>query len=47
MRIESASSRWEIMMPVHNKRLTSILGMCQIVCHQRAFKFDIQMTDGD
>jgi hypothetical protein len=36
-RIESASSRWEIM-PVHNKRLTSIVGMCEIVCHQRAFE---------
>jgi hypothetical protein len=36
-RIESAISRWE-MMPVHNKRLTSIVGMCEIVCHRRAFE---------
>jgi hypothetical protein len=39
-RIESASSPWE-MMPVH-KRLTSIIGMCEIVCHQRAFEILIQ-----
>jgi hypothetical protein len=34
-RIESASSRWE-MMSLHNKRLTSIVWMCEIVCHQHA-----------
>jgi hypothetical protein len=29
------------MMPVRNKRLTSIVGMCEIVCHQRAFEIPI------
>ena len=33
-RIESASSGWE-MMPVHNKKLTSI---CEIVCHRREIR---------
>ena len=39
-RIESASNRWE-MIPVHNKRLTSIVKMCMIACHQRAFGIPI------
>jgi hypothetical protein len=29
-------SGWQ-MIPVHIKRLTSIVGMCEIVCHQRAW----------
>jgi hypothetical protein len=29
------------MMPVHNKRLTSIVGIYEIVCHQRAFEIPI------
>jgi hypothetical protein len=28
-------------MPMRNKRLTSIVGMCEIVCHQRAFEIQI------
>jgi hypothetical protein len=40
-RIESASSRWEMML-VHNKRLTSIVGMRGIVCHQRAWGFGVK-----
>ena len=28
-------------MPVHNERLTSIVGMCKIVCHLRAFEIPI------
>lgn len=43
---ESASSRWAMMglMLVHNRRLTSIVGICKIVCHRRAF--EIRMRTG-
>ena len=39
-RTESASSHYE-MIPVHKKRLTLIMGMCEIFCHQRAFEIPI------
>jgi hypothetical protein len=39
-RIESASGRREIVQ-VHNKRLTLIVGMYEIVCHRRAFEIPI------
>ena len=37
-RIESASSLWRKM---HNKKLTSIVGVCTIISHQRVFEVSI------